>query len=341
MDNNRVLTLKERYLSLKEEHGNNKELMMFVDHIEEVSNNPKPKDYKELETHMNNVQGELDTLEDDERELVERLYHQALFAAKKEREADLSKWDFFKETAKEKDWGPVIDMIYLISNNDDRYEKIRTGSNEVDQKKINEQYEKDKEELEHFEKKLEEEIIPWADKNVSDYYKDLIIRTLSGRIRVIHNRLKRNTDLAFGNWLKKARKTQGMTLQDVADKSDTSASYIQRLEKGKRKVPSLPIVQSIAEALNEPYKEVLNIINGNEDEDRPIETVLMNEEFTLLNKRATKKQKKMIINLIKASLNVENKDPYDNMMEIQNIAREIKRDIDIENEQNLADFSNE
>ena len=52
------------------------------------------------------------------------------------------------------------------------------------------------------------------------------------------------------NSIKKRREELGMSLTELAIKSDLSAGYICHLENGSRKNPSMKVVQQIAKALN-------------------------------------------------------------------------------------------
>lgn len=336
---NRIMTLKERYLLFRSTNKN-KEVDELLNLMEQVEENPTSVGIKSLEKRLVDLKEDLDSLDEDDKELIERLSHHVLFTAKKTSQ-DITRWDFFVETAKKNEWEPVLEMIELLEENEKRSEELRTSSEVISEKKMLEYQELEKKDYESLEIMMTEVVMPWAKENVSLYYHDLIERTLQNKLRTIQNRLKRNTDLAFADWLRNTRKAKKMTLQDVADKSNTSVSYIQRLEKGRRKVPSLPIVQSIAKAVNVPIQDVLAIIHGDEETDQSkapdLFTKILNERYSISGRNIDVKVKHLIAELLRASLNENNKDPMDNIIELPNIARRLQIMIEKAEQEDMSD----
>lgn len=58
------------------------------------------------------------------------------------------------------------------------------------------------------------------------------------------------------NNLKKFRKEQDMTLEQLAEKTGLSAGYLCHLEKGTRYNPSIEVMENIAKALNKSIPEI-------------------------------------------------------------------------------------
>lgn len=56
--------------------------------------------------------------------------------------------------------------------------------------------------------------------------------------------------------LKALRIQKGMTLEELAEKSNVSAGYLCHLEKGSRKNPSIEVMEKIAKALNTNIFEI-------------------------------------------------------------------------------------
>lgn len=321
---NRIMTLKERYILFKD-NNTNQQIADLLDLMEHIEENPSSQGIKALKGAKKSAQEQINDLSEEDKELIERLYNLVLFNAKKNEDKGFTKWDFFIETSERNDWKPVHKMIEYLKENDERFEELRFGEKEVSEKVLLVQQQKDKEDLEALENMLENEVLPWASENVSLYYQDMIERTLRTKLRIIQNRLKRNTDLAFSEWLRNTRKEKKMTLQEVADKSDTSVSYIQRLEKGKRKLPSLPIVQSIADALGAPRHEVLTIVSGESDDSKPtpIFDVVRQGNYLLKGQEVESEQRKLLEELLRAALNENEKSEMDNIIELPNIARRL------------------
>lgn len=70
---------------------------------------------------------------------------------------------------------------------------------------------------------------------------------------------KTGVKMTVGEWLKKGRKSKGMTLQDVASLTNSacSVSYICRLESDARKNPSMDKLQILAHVLELDLNDVL------------------------------------------------------------------------------------
>lgn len=60
----------------------------------------------------------------------------------------------------------------------------------------------------------------------------------------------------YTNKLKFIRKSENMTIQELAEKSGVSMGYICHLENGGRKNPSKEIMEKIANALNRTVMEI-------------------------------------------------------------------------------------
>lgn len=335
---NRIMTIKERYLLFRN-NNTNSDIAMLLDLIEDVQDNPNNHASKNLEKYRNSIQDQIEKLPEEDQELIERLYHFATFNGKKASDSGLTKWDFFIEVAKKNNWTPVLEMVDLIIKNDKTFEDNRTGAKDVSETVLKKQQMNDKKDLEILERMLEKEVLPWAKKNVTSYYQDMIERTMQTRLRTIQNRVRRNTDLAFSEWLRNTRKKKKMTLQEVAERSNTSTSYIQRLEKGNRKVPSLPIIKNIADALNVPHQEVLNIINRKDSTEEPVSflSIVRQGNYTLKGQEVGSEQCKLLEKLIRAALNENNKTEINNLIDLPNIARELRNSVEKIEQEDMSD----
>ena len=60
-----------------------------------------------------------------------------------------------------------------------------------------------------------------------------------------------------GENIRKYRKQLGLTQKELAEKSDVSISYIQKLEYGLRKIPSIKMLEKIAKVLNQPINNII------------------------------------------------------------------------------------
>lgn len=85
------------------------------------------------------------------------------------------------------------------------------------------------------------------------------------------NKDSRIVSLDFGKAIRYYRRDlRGYSLQDMEDLTGISKGYINRLENGKRRTPSVPIARAIARALQMDYKylhELLDIEKEVDSED--------------------------------------------------------------------------
>ena len=60
----------------------------------------------------------------------------------------------------------------------------------------------------------------------------------------------------YSNRIKKFRIEKGMTMAELAYKSGISIGYLCHLEKGRRKNPSVTIMENLADALDKTVSEI-------------------------------------------------------------------------------------
>lgn len=60
----------------------------------------------------------------------------------------------------------------------------------------------------------------------------------------------------YKNNIKMYRKEKGLTLRELAEKTETTAGYLCHLEKGTRKNPSTKIMEKISKALGKTIVEI-------------------------------------------------------------------------------------
>lgn len=63
--------------------------------------------------------------------------------------------------------------------------------------------------------------------------------------------------MSLGEFMREKRKEKDWSQRDLAAASGVSNAEISRLEAGKRKEPSLSVLQDIASALNTPMSEIM------------------------------------------------------------------------------------
>lgn len=116
---------------------------------------------------------------------------------------------------------------------------------------------------------------------------------------------KREMPEKFASKLKFFRTIRGYSLEYLANMTQTSASYINRLERGERKAPSYPIVKKLADALN---IEVYDLIDVPVPEVTPIRDILefiLWGEFTIQGKVVSRHIKESLMELLQTVLEAE------------------------------------
>lgn len=120
------------------------------------------------------------------------------------------------------------------------------------------------------------------------------------------NREKRKVSTKFGALIKLNRVNQNLTISQLAEITGVSGSYLSRLENSEKRTPSYKIMLSICNALNISINEMFDTTN---EEDainlKKIDSLIITNDFIIGDKKATRKQKDAIIDLIELVFNLE------------------------------------
>lgn len=117
--------------------------------------------------------------------------------------------------------------------------------------------------------------------------------------------IDRSVSWEFAYFLRYYRRLRGLSLKELEEKTGITASYINRLERGYKKSPSLGLVEKLAEALNVP---VYVLLGGTEEdmEIKDISEIVYNERVTFLGEKLNTEQKVLLVEIIKFILDEEN-----------------------------------
>lgn len=152
-------------------------------------------------------------------------------------DSNLTWWEEFK--LKEKDNPDFVDIFAL-------FDKATRSTTEGDLNKV---------------------ILAVKGINKSRYEEEISL--FDKRIRILQNRIERQISDDFSSMLKTLRSRQGYSLAKLSEETGISASYINRLELGARKAPSLPIIKKLAEALNFPIGSSVEVAGLDSDDKNP------------------------------------------------------------------------
>lgn len=92
------------------------------------------------------------------------------------------------------------------------------------------------------------------DRESNDSFVGQYIRlTINEKIEEIKSYAERFNRLSFGQWLEIERRKQGLSLAELGAKSDLSASYLSRLEKNTRGIPTVDILRQLSKRAKHPF----------------------------------------------------------------------------------------
>lgn len=119
----------------------------------------------------------------------------------------------------------------------------------------------------------------------------------------------------LGLAIKMLRKKQNLSLNDLQERTGVSASYINRLEKGSRNSPTIPIIKMLAEGLNTDMDTLLGI-SSTEKEGKNIYDLIIQESIYLNGVMVNKNKKTVLLNIIKLITSANNKDTVEDRLDL-------------------------
>jgi len=123
---------------------------------------------------------------------------------------------------------------------------------------------------------------------------------LQRKLRISINRIERSINENFGNLIKNLRTELGYSLHDMQNMTGISASYINRLEKNNRKAPSYKIIKKLSTALGVSEARLLEVAGLEKGTDvTNIDTLFYSENFRIGDTEISKKQKDLLLKIIK------------------------------------------
>lgn len=143
----------------------------------------------------------------------------------------------------------------------------------------------------------------------------------------------RNVSQDFGPYIKHLRHSKGLTLKEVAQVANVSASYISRLEKGERLAPSFPMLEALAKCYSIAVTELCKIALQEKDdfeESDSFEALLYSNQFTVAGKEADTQVKQQIAMLVSKVAQMDLDNEYQEIGAIMQNIKELKELLDRE-----------
>lgn len=131
----------------------------------------------------------------------------------------------------------------------------------------------------------------------------------------------------FGKMLKKLREERGLSLGRLAELTGISASYLNRLERSKRKSPGFPKLMALAQALKvEPWTLVGSSLSWDKGETISVKELIFNHQIQHHGKLLTAEEKELLLEIVEFILNAEwsKESILSELQEIGEIVSELK-----------------
>lgn len=192
--------------------------------------------------------------------------------------------------------------MFEYNKNDNWFEQNENKLNEETKEKLK----KVKGKLDLAEKSANMDLLDEAKEYVeSCEFNKEIEKELKKDFTRIGRAIDRSVSWEFAYLLRYYRRLRGLSLKELEEKTGVTASYVNRLERGYKKSPSLGLVEKLAEALNVPVYVLL----GGTEEDmkvKDISEIVYNENVTFFGNKLNIEQRTYLLEIIKFVMDKEN-----------------------------------
>jgi transcriptional regulator with XRE-family HTH domain len=108
----------------------------------------------------------------------------------------------------------------------------------------------------------------------------------------------RNVSLNFGSLLKYYREELGLSLSQLQEKTGISSSYLNRLENGERRGPTVKIIELLSIALGIEMGNLIDIAIKSDDELKDISSIILGCDYTIDDEPVSADIKRLLMNII-------------------------------------------
>lgn len=287
-------TLTEEWETLKKKDVS--DVLPLINAVEELSTNPSERNIQIVKQLEDSLKEEVMNLEKEDRDVLEAMLVRILYQAGNVVNNGLKRWDFTMLRAKDKGLEEEFFRLNDAIMKSEELAESYQSSGSSNKAYINQQQE--------F---LELVDNAWADANshieknnyISKYYNTFFEKQVDRKRKVIKRQIKHFDDNTFGEWIHNLRNSKGWSLAVAGEETGVSPSYIHRIEKGVRNVPSVTKLEQLAKGFGVPSGEMISMASGG---IQPISAYIEQGAYTIDNKLATTEQKENISELIQLIL---------------------------------------
>lgn len=289
-------TLTERWETFKKQDVSS--IHSLISAVEELSTNPSSTNIDVVVQLEKELQDEISKLNEADRDVLEDMIVRILYQAHNKLNDNYTRWEYTLSRAKDKniyEWFEKINNEIMSS--EDLITSYQSSGSSSDAYI--------KQQQEHLDNTNEvwNELLSTASKNelLSTYYINFFKKQLDRKRVVIERHIENFGDDIFGDWLKSIRIKKGWSLAKASEETNASPSYIHRIERGVRSVPSVTKLEQLADGYNIPHNKMIAMASGGIE---TFDSYIRNGAYTIKGKVATDNEMEQLAEL--ASLISEN-----------------------------------
>lgn len=131
-----------------------------------------------------------------------------------------------------------------------------------------------------------------------------------------------------GSYIKEKRELKELSLKELEELSGISASYINRIENGSRKAPSVPILTEIAKCLKIDVANLLDLARSEQGDTISVVDLLLVNDYIINGQEISRDAKDKFVDLIKKILEVSwDKNKHKDALVIMELIDELKGEL--------------
>lgn len=283
-------TLTERWEAFKKKDVNS--VYSLISAVEELSINPSTTNIdvvRQIEKDLNN---EVRELNGEDRDVLEDMIVRILYQAYNKLSDNYTRWEYTLDRAKDKG---LYEWFEQINNEVMKSEELMSDYQSSGES--NDDYIDSQQVLLNEINKLWNELTDYVQNNdlLSDYYLSFFRKQLDRKRIVIERHIENYGDDMFGEWLKSIRLKKGWSLARAGEETGASPSYIHRIERGVRSVPSVTKLEQLAEGYDVPYNQMIAMASGGVES---IDQYIKNGAYTINGRIATNEMMEQFSELV-------------------------------------------
>jgi transcriptional regulator with XRE-family HTH domain len=146
------------------------------------------------------------------------------------------------------------------------------------------------------------------------------------------SKVRRTISDDFGSMIRRLRESKGYSTQTLGELANITPSYVNRLERGLRKRPTIIIIEDLASALGVDMEVLLSTCsNRNQMENLTLEQLLYSRDFSIRNGKPINSEAKELLLVLVDTINDaewERETMVEDMHEILRVVDQLKEQME-------------